>query len=514
MRSVNAFGAARLLRWQARGGFVLWMGKAAAKAALTEGLTEGERMTAIDRSSVVAGRAAGAGHRRDEILARLERLPFSRFHWRLAAILGVGTFFDAFDAISIAVALAVIFTTLHIGFVYAGLLISAAYVGQFVGAWAFGFMSEAYGRKWAFVAALALFGLLSIATAFAWDFRSLFILRMVQGLGLGGEVPVAGALFNEYLRSANRGRIGLLYQSLFIWGAALTPAIGVAVFALFGQDPGWRILFVLGGLPLLVAAYACFALPESARWLADRGRYDEAERIIAGIEAEPREQPLPPLAVTSHPEPGRTRLAELFSGIYLRRTIMVWTQWAATFFVAYGYSIWLPTLYVRVGGLPVTSALLLTIVSWALTLTTMYIEAYLLETVGRKPLFIFGFAMIALGGAFGAAAVFFFHATGWQILLASSLIMGLGVALNSSACVSYTAELYPTRMRGLGIATGSSMNRLASIVSPSAVGALLGANFGIESVFVMFAAVGLIGLVVFATMGVETQGRTLEELSP
>ena len=452
--------------------------------------------------------------RRSEILARLERLPFSRFHLRLAAILGVGTFFDAFDALTIATALAVIFTTLHINFLYAGLLISAAYVGQFIGAWIFGYLSESYGRKFAFITSLLVFGLLSVATAFAWDFQSLVICRIVQGLGLGGEVPVAGALFGEYLRTANRARIGLIYQSLFIWGAALTPAIGVAVFTLVGQDPGWRVLFMLGGIPALVAIYACWALPESARWLADKGRYDEAEKLVARIEAEPRKEALPPPRVTPHPAPRKTRLAELFAGIYARRTVLLWTQWAATFFVAYGYSIWLPTLYVRIGGMPVNNALLLTLVTWAATLTTMYLEAWLLEKVGRKPLFIFGFAMITLGGSFGATMVLFFHATGWQILFASALIMGLGTALNSSACVNYTAELYPTRMRGLGIATGSSMNRLASIFSPFAVGALLNAGYGIEAVFAMFAVAGLIGLVVLIALGVETKGRTLEELSP
>jgi putative MFS transporter len=255
-------------------------------------------------------------------------------------------------------------------------------------------------------------------------------------------------------------------------------------------------------------------LPESARWLADKGRYDEAEKLVARIEAEPRKTELPPLRITPHPAPRHTRLAGLFAGIYGRRTILLWTQWAATFFVAYGYSIWLPTLYVRIGGMPVTNALLLTLVTWTATLTTMYLEAWLLEKVGRKPLFTFGFAMILLGGTFGATMVMFFHATGWPILFASALIMGLGTALNSSACVNYTAELYPTRMRGLGIATGSSMNRLASIFSPFAVGALLNAGYGIESVFAMFAAAGLIGLVVFVALGVETKGRTLEELSP
>src|SRR3974390_1496643 len=160
-----------------------------------------------------AGRPADVA-RRSEILARLERLPFSRFHLPLAPILGVGTFFDAFDALTIATALAVVFNVLHINFLNAGLLISAAYVGQFVGAWGFGYLSEAYGRKFAFIVSLLLFGLMSVATAFAWDFQSLVICRVIQGLGLGGEVPVAGALFGEYLRTANRARIGLIYQSL------------------------------------------------------------------------------------------------------------------------------------------------------------------------------------------------------------------------------------------------------------------------------------------------------------
>lgn len=452
--------------------------------------------------------------RRSEILARLERLPFSRFHLRLAAILGVGTFFDAFDALTIATALAVVFTTLHINFLYAGVLISTAYIGQFIGAWVFGYLSESYGRKFAFITSLLLFGVMSVATAFAWDFQSLVICRIVQGFGLGGEVPVAGALFGEYLRTTNRARIGLLYQSLFIWGAALTPAIGVAIFSLVGQDPGWRVLFVIGGIPALVALYACWGLPESARWLADKGRYDDAEKLVARIESEQRKDALPPLRVTPHAPARKTHLAELFAGIYRRRTILIWTQWATTFFVAYGNSIWLPTLYVKLGGLPVTNALLLTLVTWSVTLTSMYLEAWLLEKVGRKPLFVFGFAMIALGAGVGAVAVVAFHATGWPVLFFSALIMGVGTALNSAACVNYTAELYPTRIRGLGMATGSSMSRLASIFSPFAVGALLNAGYGIESVFAMFAAAGLIGLVVMIVLGVETKDRSLEELSP
>ena len=222
---------------------------------------------------------------RSAVICRIERLPFSRFHMRLASILAVGTFFDAFDALSIAVALTVIFTSLHIGFMNAGLLISGAYVGQFIGAWFFGYVSEIRGRRIAFITSLLLFGLLSIATAFAWDFQSLFVLRLIQGLGLGGEVPVAATLFNEYLRTANRGRIALFYQSIFIWGALLTPGVGLLFFTIFGEALGWRVLFLFGGVPVLAAIYAWFRLPESARWLAEHGRLREADAIVAGIEA-------------------------------------------------------------------------------------------------------------------------------------------------------------------------------------------------------------------------------------
>jgi putative MFS transporter len=464
-------------------------------------------------ASLAIDDAAAAG-RRGLIIARLERIPFSRFHFRLASILGVGTFFDAFDALTIAVALTVIFTSLHIGFVNAGLLISAGYAGQFVGAWVFGYLSEVYGRKFAFIASMSLFGLLSIATAFAWNFESLFVLRLVQGLGLGGEVPAAAALFNEYLRTVNRGRIGLLYQSLFIWGALLSPVIGLLVFNIFGQDVGWRVLFLLGGLPLIDAIYGLVALPESVRWLAHRGRAAEAEKILDEMEAVPRKTPLPPLSVLPQPAARKMRLGELFSPAYRRRTIVVWVQSAATFFVAYGYNIWLPTLYVKIGGLPISYALTLSIASWVVTLGTMYTQAYLLETIGRKPLFVFGFAMIALGGVGGAVIVTTLHVTGWPILFGVQLFMGLGTAMNSSAGVSYTAELYPTRMRGWGVSLASSMNRLASIVSPTAVGALLAAGLGIGSVFAMFGLAGLVAMIVFATLGVETKHRTLEELSP
>jgi MFS transporter, putative metabolite:H+ symporter len=449
-----------------------------------------------------------------DIIARIERLPFSRFLLHAASILAVGTFFDAFDSICIGVALAVIFTSLHIGFFNAGLLLSSGFVGQFFGAWIFGFLSERWGRKVAFITALAIFGVLSIVVAFAWSLQSLVAIRVVQGLGLGGEVPVAAALFNELLRAEKRGQVATIYQTIFQWGALLTPLIGLGCFSLFGPDPGWRILFLFGGIPALVAVYAGYALPESPRWLANHGRYREADAILRTMEAQNFKHPLP----EPHPRPQRgatpTRFKELFGGIYLQRTIMLWALWATCFFVAYGFSIWLPTLYVTIGHLPVSGALWLSVMTWVINIITMYSMALVLDTVGRKPFLIAGFLIIALGGFFGAVAVTWFHATGWTILFAVNIFLSIGTSLTTVLAVTYTAELYPTRMRGLGVSSASSMNRLASVAAPSVVGALLAAKLGIESVFALFGVVGLIGAIVIAAMGIETKRRSLEELSP
>jgi putative MFS transporter len=451
---------------------------------------------------------------RGDVIARLERLPFSRLHLRLAAILSIGTFFDAFDAICIAVALTVIFTTLHIGFFSAGLVFSSAYVGQFLGAWGFGFLSERYGRKNAFIWALLLYGILSVATALAWNLESLVTIRVIQGLGLGGEIPAAAVLINEMLRSQKRGKVSMIYQTVFQWGALLTPIIGLLFFNLFGQNLGWRLMFVFGGIPALAAIYAWFVLPESPRWLADRGRYDEANAVLREMENQNWSEPLPPAQAVTPPPLEPTRFGELFSGMYLRRTLMVWTAWLCAFFVAYGFSLWLPTLYVKIGGLPVNSALALSIVPWIFNMSFMYLSALVVDRIGRKPIFVFGFLSVIVAGFGGAFVVDTWHTTTWQVLFTIGLLLGIGTSLCTTILFTYTSELYPTRMRGLGVAAGSGMLRLAAVIAPAAVGALLGSGFGIDSVFMMFGAAGLIGAVVLALFGIETRQQNLEALAP
>lgn len=450
------------------------------------------------------------------IAARIDRVPLVPFHRHTGRILGLGTFFDGFDAISVAVVLAVIVQVFGIDFSTAGLIISAGYVGQLIGALVVGALSDRIGRRRAFVLSLVVFGALSLASAFAWSATSLMVFRLLQGIGLGGEVPVAGALLNEYLGVRNRGRASVVYQTAFMmWGFFFAPLVALASITAFGAEDGWRVLFAIGALPLLLAAYAWFRLPESARWLAHRGRGAEADALVTQMEDQARERghALADPVVTAAPAAGEFRMGELFAPAYRRRTAMLAAVWFTAFFVTYGYTVWLPTLYVSVGGLPPTSSLALTVALGAVTLVLVYVNAYLVEVVGRKPLLTTGFAVMSAGALIAAVVTGPLGVSTWQALFACALVLAVGATLVTGSLYFYTAELFPTRMRGWATSACSSMNRLASVLSPILVGALLDGSGGVGAVFGCFAAAAVVGAVVMATVGVETRGRSLEDIS-
>ena len=236
-------------------------------------MSQSQTSEPTDASAAAAGSPA-------MIAARIDRVPTNRFHVKIASILGTGTFFDGFDAISLAVVLSIVVSAFKISFAEAGLIISAGYVGQFIGAILIGFLADRFGRKKAFIGAMVIFALLSLACAFAWSSTSLLVFRLIQGLGLGAEVPIAGTLINDYLGRKSRCRVAVLYQSAFSWGLFFAPLVALALTTTMAPDLAWRVLLGIGILPLIVAIWAWFALPESARWLAERGRNAEADAYV------------------------------------------------------------------------------------------------------------------------------------------------------------------------------------------------------------------------------------------
>jgi putative MFS transporter len=458
---------------------------------------------------------AVTGSSMDDIVARLERLPTSWWQVKARIIVGVATFFDAFDALAIATVLPVIAPLWKLTPPQIGFMISAGFVGQLLGALLFGFIAERYGRMTAMIWSIALFAVMSLVCAFAWSYESLLVFRVIQGIGLGGEVPVAAVFISELAKAKGRGRFVLLYELVFPIGLTAASLVGLWVVPRFG----WQYMFVIGALPAFLALVLRWLLPESPRWLAVRGRHAEAEAAMALIETETQKAtgaPLPPPQPVVATSDKPASWTDLFGPLYLRRTLVVWVIWFSAYFVNYGLSIWLTTVYRTVFQLPLDVSLRYGLITQAVGLLGTLICALSIDYVGRRLWFALAFAAAAL--ALGALAMFP-APTAEQVLICMTVAYFFVSTINIGVYL-YTPELYPTRVRAFGVGTATAWLRLASIIGPIVVGAMIGARLtpaqipDLPRVFLAFAAVAAIAAAVTALFAVETKGRVLEEASP
>lgn len=454
------------------------------------------------------------------LLARLERVPFSRWHVRPRLVVGSATFFDAFDALSLAFVLPVLVRLWQLTPGQIGSLISIGYVGQFLGALLFGALAERRGRVPAAAGAVALMSVMSLGCAFAPGYTVLFACRFVQGIGVGGEMPVAATYINELSRARGRGRFFLLYELLFPIGLMMTGQIGALLVPAFG----WQVMFLIGGVPGLVITALLLRLPESPRWLLAKGRVAEAERIVRDMEASAPSLEAPavvdvapapapaaraeaiPAAVPSGVAP-RGRWTDLVGPAFLTHTLVAWVLWFCAYFVTNGLNNWMPTLYNQVYGLSLPQSLragTLTNVAQVLVLLGC---AFVIDRSGRRRWVAASFAAGAV--MLGALGLF---ASGSVAAVITLVTISYGILGSANAVLYlYTPEIYPTRMRAIGTGAATCWLRLASALAPMLVGAIVGRG-GIAGVFLMFAGVSSVGAVAAMWM-LETQNRRLEDIA-
>jgi len=246
-----------------------------------------------------------AGLSEQQIIARIERLPVSSWYARILGTVAVAHFFDAFDSLTIAFILPVLVGLWKINPSEIGLLISAGFAGQLLGALALGWAAERYGRRRILQVSLLIIAAFAAACALAWSYLSLMVFRLLQGIGLGAEVPVAATYLNEFTRAAYRGRFLLLLQWMFAIGVAVTSLVATWMVPTFG----WQSMFWLGILPAVLALGLRWLIPESPRWLAGQGRLQEADAALSRIETTvviPAQQAVPSdIPAITHEQVGR-----------------------------------------------------------------------------------------------------------------------------------------------------------------------------------------------------------------
>lgn len=445
------------------------------------------------------------------LLARLERLPTSRWFVRARIVMGSATFFDAFNALSIAFVLPILVPLWHITAPEIGIMIGASYVGQIVGALLFSWAAERYGRIPCAAAATAIYAVMSLACAAAWSFEILLLCRFIQGIGVGGEMPVAATYISELSKARGRGRFFLLYEMIFPIGLMATGQVGAVLVPLMG----WQIMFLIGGVPGIVIALMLLRLPESPRWLIGKGCLAEADAVIRRLEAASRgagavvtaESAVVLPAQAPIPEKARGTWRELLSPGYRGRTLIVWLLWASAFLVANSLNNWMPTLYTTVYHLALPQALRAASMTNVAQVFLVLICALVIDRTGRKHWVMGAFSLGAV--MLGVLALGGTREVSWVIVF-STLAYGL-IGSIAAVVYLYTPEIYPTRMRAIGTGVATSWLRIASAVGPTLIGFMLGKG-GVDSVFLMFAGVALVGLLA-ATRMIETRNRRLEEIS-
>ncbi|MDR3096298.1 MAG: MFS transporter [Paraburkholderia sp.] len=436
---------------------------------------------------------------------RLDRLPISRFHWKILGLIASGAFLDAFDIYlangSVAAMVKDGFTDLHHG----AMFVSSTFVGMMLGAFIAGWLGDRLGRRYSYQLNLAVFGLASIAACFAPNIEWLIGLRFVMGLGLGAELVVAAGTLAEFVPPATRGKwVSLL---AVITNSGLFAALAAGYWVI--PHLGWRYMFALAGVGALVVWFLRHRMPESPRWLESVGRLDEAEATLSAIEREVSAQvgQLPPVQRTVNLNKGKVPLGALFAKGMRSRTVVASLTAVGVNVGLYGFIAWLPTFFVA-QGLSVVKSLGFVFVMSVGSPVGGLIGYFIADRVGRaRGILISSIVSVALGWVYvtlrDPVAIML---VGFCLVSAIYTICTLGL-------FGYIPELFPTEVRLRGTGVAGTIGRASSIVTPW-LALLLYERFGVSGVIAMVSVVLAVLCVAILVLRVETSRAALEDIKP
>lgn len=397
----------------------------------------------------------------------------------------------------------------------ASFLGGAVFVGSFIGSFPFGTLADKYGRRPMFMVTLVIFLFGLAFCGFSWNVTSLTFARIISGIGLGGELPVASTLVQELSPKKTRGKIIVLLESFWAIGCML------AVVMAFGAAPhiGWRETFFICCAPVLYAIVIRLYIPESPKWLASVGRYDEAVAIVESIERAHGLEPYDPkteletgetaaVAAAPHmPESHIKRIAMLFQRQFRVRTAVLWALWFVISMSYYAIFIYLPTL-IALKGYNMNGQWETILVITAFQLPGYLAAAVLVEFIGRKQTLV-----AFLAGSFAAAiAMGYVEPEKMPIMVTGSFLSFF--MLGAWGCVyAYTPENYPTAIRGMGAAYPSGFSRIGSFSGPYLCASMFG-DWGVSLEAIMWLFGGMLMVIsgVVLVFGYEPRGRDIEIL--
>jgi MFS transporter, putative metabolite:H+ symporter len=453
------------------------------------------------------------------ILARLDRLPGTRYVWLLIATLSLGGMFEFYD----------LFMTAYVvpGLMKSGLLadvkvsifkgpalfVAATFAGLFIGTFAFGYVADKYGRRTIFTYSMLWYCAATLVMAFQDTGLGVSLWRLIAGIGIGVELVTIDTYLAELVPKSMRGRAFAFNQAVQF---SVVPIVAFVAYQLvpispFGID-GWRWVVVIGSIGALFVWFIRRAIPESPRWLINQGRLDEAEAITSAIEA----RVVADLKGAALPAPGSHavekaeptgRLAEVFAPRYRSRTIMLMVFQFFQTFGFYGFANWVPTLIAQQTGINVSASLLY---SFIIAISSPF-----------GPLLALGFAdaferkwqLVGAACCVGVFGMLFSFQSTMPLLVLFGVLITLSNNVMSYSFHGYQTELFPARIRARAVGFTYSLSRISAVFASFIIGFFL-QTAGTTGVFGLIAVAMVIVVISIGVWGPRTLDLELEEISP
>jgi MFS transporter, putative metabolite:H+ symporter len=441
----------------------------------------------------------------------LERLPVSRWHWRLVVLVGLGTFFDLYEVFLGGVLAPVLAKEFGLGSTGKAMVIAAGFAGMFVGANVLSIAADRLGRRRVFILNLLLYSLFSLAAAFSPNVETFLVLRFLAGMGLGAELVLVDTYLAEFMPGRVRGRMTAWAYTIGFLGVPLAALLGgrlVARQELLGIE-GWRWLLVFGALGAVLVLVLRTQLPESPRWLESRGRDAEARAVVNSIVskvAPGTELPREAIQTGESGDDARSvgQVLRIAFRDYRSRSVMLVIFQILQTVAYYGFATLAPLVLVS-KGFTVTESLGYAALTFAGYPLGSLLSVPLVERFERKYLIIASALGIAVFGILFAAA------EQVAVIVAAGFLLTAVSNVFSNAFHIYQAEIFPTAIRSTAGGIAYSLSRATSTVLPFvAVPAL--AALGPVAVFSGSAVLIVLLCVDVALLGPRSTGLRLEQV--
>jgi MFS family permease len=454
-----------------------------------------------------------------DALTRLDNMPWTRFHTLMTVALGVGWALDSFETNIIGSVFGALKAQWHLSASQGSLAVSIWVFGMLVGAIAFGYLSDRFGRKRLFLATLLWYAAFSVATVFAWNYESFLFFRAMTALAVGGEYSAVTATMGEFIPKRHRGRTDSLILSGFPVGALLSAAVSWVVLNNLPFDISWRVGFGFGTTMALLFFWIRRVIPESPRWLLQQGRVADAEAVVeriaaaavrkdtpAEVRAAVARRHAPSLIVPQHPTFWRN-VGALF-GKYRVRCALASALNFSQAAIVYGVLSLMALVILPYMKVPAASMPIYYLYGNAAALAGGLTAALLVEAWGRRASLFVSYAFTTLA----VCVIYAMHTLPGMVIGYCLIQYGVTWAYISGYVVS--SEVLPTRIRATGLGVSVAVGRVGAMIAPlllTSVFASSGTPSSALIVLLVLALPGPFAAALWWWQGRETRNVSLED---